>query len=342
MKLKNIKNKINMKQIRLCLTVSVLIFSWFNISAQLVVTKFTISDGITEGTLKSRIESNVSSLLVACNDAVVKGKKPNVPKGTITKDGEKNLFAIWKTSEIICPLSQVEEKCLNRSTGGYQIRNIPVSLLSAPEEDYHKEIVINLTADGKIDDIFIAIEENRYLDILAERKSVEDFNRRQVIIDFVENFRTAYNRKDIKYITSVFSNDALIITGKVIKQIPNSDQAIQLLGREKVIFQTHRKEEYIKNLEANFKRNKYIDVQFDEIEVSRHPVFPEIFGVTLKQYWKNSSGYKDVGYVFLMIDFRNELEPMIQVRTWQPTTYNNPLPRDEVFGLSTFDGIIRK
>jgi hypothetical protein len=336
-----------MNQKRLYLLTIVLLFIGLQVSAQLENTKFTISEGMEQGALKSKIESNVSSLLVACNEAVIKDRKPDLPKDIITKDGEKNLLSIWKSSEIICSLSHIERKCLNRPTGGYQVRDIPVSLLAASDEDYDKEIVINLTPDGKIDDIFIAIEETRVFNILADRKSVEDFNRRQVIIDFVENFGTAYNRKDIKYIESVFSNDALIITGKVVRQIPNSDQAIQSLGREKVIYQTQSKKEYIDRLKANFKRNKYIDVQFDEIEVSRHPVIPEIYGVTLKQDWKSgqsyNKNYNDIGYVFLMIDFRNELEPMITVRTWQPTVYNDiPLPRDEVFGLATFDGIIRK
>ena len=61
-----------------------------------------------------------------------------------------------------------------------------------------------------------------------------------------------------------------------------------------------------------------------------------IFGVTLKQHW-NSSNYSDVGYLFLMINFEDEMNPSIQVRTWQPDKYNGkPLPRDEVFSLDMF------
>ena len=331
-----------MKRIQLFLIAFALLFSGLQVSAQLETTKFTISEGIEQGKLKSTIESNISSLLTACNEAVMKGKKPELSKNVITQDGVRNLLSIWKTSEITCALSHIEEKCLNMTTGGYQIRNIPVSLMAAAEKEREKEIAINLTPDGKIDDIFITIEENRYLDILGDRKSVKDFNRRQIIVKFVENYYTAYNRKDIDLIEKVFSNDALIITGKVIKQIPKSDQAIQSLGKERVIYQTQTKEQYIERLKENFKKNKNIDVKIDETEVSQHPVIPEIYGVTLKQDWK-SGNYHDVGYVFLMIDFRNELEPMITVRTWQPTEYNNtPLPRDEKIDLSTFDSIIRK
>ena len=62
----------------------------------------------------------------------------------------------------------------------------------------------------------------------------------------------------------------------------------------------------------------------------------DIFGVTLKQHW-NSSNYSDVGYLFLMINFEDEMNPTIQVRTWQPDKYNGkPLPREEVFSLDMF------
>jgi hypothetical protein len=74
-------------------------------------------------------------------------------------------------------------------------------------------------------------------------------------------------------------------------------------------------------LKRCFKRNKYIDVSFEDIEVLKHPLSDKIYGVTLKQDW-NSSTYSDTGYVFLMIDFTDEFEPCIQVRTWQPEKYN--------------------
>ena len=47
------------------------------------------------------------------------------------------------------------------------------------------------------------ILENKYKEIMAEHETVQDLFRRQVIVDFVENYRTSYNRKDLEYIESV-------------------------------------------------------------------------------------------------------------------------------------------
>lgn len=315
-----------------------LFFVSSGIHAQLDLVKLTITDGLTNTTLREKIEKNGSAFISAMNRTIVDGKKkPKVENTYCTKDGEKSLLEMWKTSAMISPVSQVSEKCITLPGGGYQIRNIAVTMFDAPETEQEQEIVLNFTSDGKVDNILVATENNRYVDVLSSNISVDDLARRQIIIDFVENFRTAYNRKDLKYLESVFDNNALIITGKVIKIKPNDDLVFRQLGSEKIIYQTQRKDEYIAGLKKCFAVNKYIDVAFDSLQVVRHPARNDVYGVTLKQDWK-SSRYNDTGYVFLMIDFKDETQPCIQVRTWQPEKYNGkPLNRNELFTVTSFN-----
>lgn len=304
--------------------------------AQLEQTKLILTDGIDNGSVKQSIEKNVSVLLQACNEAVMTGEKPEFDEEAITKDARKAVGEMWKTSPMACPVSQVEEICIQTSTG-YQVRNIPVTMMAANDSVKDQELVISLTNQGIIDGVSIAISENKYQEIMAEHESVSDLYRRQVIIDFIENYRTSYNRKDLKYIESVFSDNALIITGKVVKEKPKSDYALQSLGSEKIVYQKRTKKEYIANLKKVFASNKYLNVIFNEVEVIQHPKLTDIYGVTLKQEW-NSDRYRDVGFVFLMIDFQDELHPLIQVRTWQPEKLDGKvLARDEVFNLGDFD-----
>lgn len=303
--------------------------------AQLEETQVVITDGMNNAQLKGVIENNISHFLMACNEAVMNGNKPKMDK-TLTEDARKTLLAMWKISPMACPVSKIEEICLE-IPDGYQVRNIPISMMNAEEEGKNEELVLSLTKNGSIDNISVAIEENMYKEIMNEHESVEDLYRRQVIIDFVENYRTAYNRKDVKYIESVFSDNALIITGKVIREKPNSDFAMKSLSSEKIVYQKKTKGEYVESLKKVFAANKCINVLFEEVEVIQHPKLTDIYGVTLKQKW-NSTRYSDVGFVFLMIDFQDELNPLIQVRTWQPEKLNGKiLARDEVFNLGDFD-----
>lgn len=315
-----------------------LLFPQMIVCAQLETTQLVITDGISNAKVKQQIEQNVSHFLVACNEAVMSGKKPKF-EDELTADAKEVLKELWKTSPMICPVSKIEEICLETSNGGYQIRNIPISMMAAEDDGKEQELVFNLTSNGVIDDISIAIDENRYKEIMAEHESVEDLFRRQIIVDFVENYRTSYNRKDLKYIESVFSDNALIITGKVVREKPKSDHALRTLSQEKIVYQKRTKKEYIENLKKVFAGNKYINVLFDEVEVIQHPKLTDIYGVTLKQEW-NTNRYRDVGFIFLMIDFQDENRPLIQVRTWQPEKLNGMvLSREEVFSLGDF-GIV--
>jgi hypothetical protein len=170
------------------------------------------------------------------------------------------------------------------------------------------------------------------MSVIKSNLELTDLRRRQLILDYVEQFRTAYNQKDINFLNQVFSDDALIITGKVIQQ-----KHAEGFSTPKIQYNKQSKEQYIKNLRGVFQRNSYIKVTFDEIEVMRHPVNPNFYGVTLLQGW-TSGKYHDDGYLFLLWDFTNEKAPQIHVRTWQPDKIGDKaLPKDEVFSLSDFD-----
>ncbi|MDR2231596.1 MAG: hypothetical protein LBE56_00570 [Tannerella sp.] len=309
-----------------------------HVDAQSERCKLVITDGLGNEQLRLRIEQNVSAFLSACNTAVIDGKKPDLDSKTTTGDARKRFYSIWETSPIGCSAaSALERKCLTRPAGGYQIRDIPVTMLSAPESERNQEIVINLTSNGLIDDIFIPISQ--YSDLLSANEEAEDIDLRMRVLDFVENYRTAYNRRDIDFIETVFSNNAVIIVGKAIKQKPKSDVALRSsISTAQFEYQVKNKQQYITALRNVFKVNKYLDVRFDEITVLQHENYPKVYGVTLKQLWNSDAIKNEVGYVFLLIDFRDEQQPLIHVRTWQPDQYDGrQLKRDEIFQIGSFD-----
>ena len=299
---------------------------------------FAIKDGMENQALATTIENNTTTFLMACNNAIRTGKKPDFPATIFTKTSKQEVTNFWNASPMATSKMYISEKCVKKSSGGYQVRNIPVLIPDAPEDKQEQEIVIDYTADGKIEDVSISIEETRIRAVLEEFNTLEDFNRRQIIVGFLENFRTAYNRKDLKYIETVYSDNALIITGKVVKVAQTKDRAINaLLGSEKIVYTTFTKKEYMNSLKLTFSRNKYIDIEFDEIDVVSHPKNDKLYGVTLKQKW-GSSTYNDTGYLFLMIDFKDEAWPMIHVRTWQPDKFEGKeLPKDQIFNLNDFN-----
>jgi hypothetical protein len=299
---------------------------------------FKIIEGLSDRSLKATMETNVNAMMMAMNTAANQNAKTvKLNKDNFTSEAIKDIEQMWKSSAIFCPPVNIMSRCLKTSYG-YQVRGIPVDLKEADEKEKRQELAIDFLPNGKISNVSIAIEMHRYDQIMAEKESDIDYARRQIIVDFVENFRTAYNRRDMKLLTSVFSDKALIITGKVISEKPNSDMDRLTLNNNKVIYIKQTKQEYLQNLSNVFKITKFINVKFDDIEVVQHPKYDDIYGVTLKQYW-HTDRYRDEGYLFLMIDFRDADKPLIQVRTWQP--YKNKqgqviTQKNDVYHLGSF------
>jgi hypothetical protein len=296
---------------------------------------------VESASVKQQIEVSATNLLSELNSAFFDNKTPALNKiSGLSKEGRSSILSMWELTPFRCVETELIERCYKTPTG-YQVRNIPMFLKDMPEDEAYKEVVINFDKTGNIYDIYFAIDYHHYMEIInSEDNEVTDLRRRQVILDFVENFRTAYNRKDITFLEKVYSDDALIITGKVIKTQKTTDLlTLNNVPQEKIEYQVKTKKEYINALRSVFKNNTRINIVFDDIEVSRHPRYDEIYGITLRQGW-NTTNYSDIGYVFLMIDFKDDNNPMIHVRTWQPDKLNGKdLDKDEIFSLGDFEVI---
>ena len=314
----------------------IVIVALFAIQGQADNVTFTVSDGIDNASIKSKIESGVSRMLTEINAAQEAGRSLNFSAmGNIGTRVQQSMAMLWENSPFVCTDEEIIEHCLTTGTG-YQVRNIPLMMKPTGErefgEDEYQEAVISFDKQGNVESFYLSISMNLYMNVIKSNLELTDLRRRQLILDYVEQFRTAYNQKDINFLNQVFSDDALIITGKVI-----TTKHAEGFTSQKIQYNKQSKEQYIKNLKGVFARNSYIKVTFDEIQVMRHPVNPHFYGVTLLQGW-TSGKYHDDGYLFLLWDFTNEDAPQIHVRTWQPDKIGGqPLPKDEVFSLSDFD-----
>ena len=300
-------------------------------------TEFLLTD-LDNKVLKEKVQHSVSKLLTEINTAQADNKVPDLSGINMAKDAKNAVMMLWDNTPFRCSETEVIERCLKHGKE-YQVRNIPLFLTLKDKnstEDKYQEAVIGFDNNGMITDFHFALATNLYTKVLKENQAVSDFRFRQMILDYVEQFRTAYNTKDINFLNQIFSDDALIITGKVVKTVPSDMN--KFISGEKVIYTKQSKKEYLSKLTSIFKSNKRINVLFEDIDVIRHPAKENFYGVTLKQGY-SSDRYSDVGYLFLLWDFTNEDAPKIHVRTWQPEMLSKgkPLPEEEIFTVEDFD-----
>lgn len=305
--------------------------------------RLVINQGIQDQQLKLRMERSVSFVITEINRSHEANlNRLNLPDAYITRDAKQELNKLWENEHFRCVEEEVVERCLTTRTG-YQVRGIPLIVNAAQdnEELGYQEAVVNFDKDGVITSIYYTINPELYSQLRMnqmgdKRYEVTDLRDRMMILDYVEHFRTAYNQKDLRFLRQVFSDDALIITGKVIKVRKSEVHP----GGPKVVYTTQTKQQYLDNLGRAFKASSYIKVTFDNVVIVEHPTIKGIYGVTVHQRW-NTSRYSDEGYVFMVWDFRNPDEPQIHVRTWQPEFVDKDkgqrLNPNDVFTLGDFD-----
>ena len=209
-------------------------------------------------------------------------------------------------------------------------RSFPMSFsFSGNRRTFVEDVVFHLTKDGKVSEVAFGLNKPAVDDIM-NRGAWSD-EARKVMINFLESYKTAYALKRLDYISSIFSNDALIITGSFVKSTGNKEAGPSNIKHVKYTRQT--KAQYMKSLKACFASNEYVNIHFADNIIRRSASNPNIYGIQIKQDYYSSS-YGDTGYLFLLIDFKDVKAPLIHVRTWQPD--KDPNARDGRIGMQDF------
>lgn len=206
--------------------------------------------------------------------------------------------------------------------GEITCRSLPMSFkFKTNNRTFVEDVVFTLNKDGKIDALSFALNKPAVDDIMNHTSWNDTV--RNVLINFLESYKTAYALKRYDYINSIFSDDALIITGSVLKHTAAKEG--QPMSAQAVKYTRQTKSEYMKKLKHIFRSSEYINLRFADNQVRKSGVGGEIYGIQIKQDYFSSS-YGDTGYLFLMVDLNKPKEPVIHVRTWQPE-------KDPNFGL---------
>lgn len=213
------------------------------------------------------------------------------------------------------------------------IRSIPMQFNFQKSRMQFSEMVnIVLNSDGLIDGFTFSIGNNAITDIITKSSQFGSDEEKYHLIHFMELYKTAYCTKDLDFIKSVFADNALIIVGNVLKEGKNIDNMYGSLG-SKVEYVKLGKKDYVERMERVFRSNEFVNIQFDDNTVRRATNDPsdKVYGIQIKQNYYSTS-YSDKGYLFLMIDLNDTLNPTIYVRTWQPEKN----PDGSIIGVSNF------
>lgn len=306
-----------------------------------------LDKGQAKSTKVLNAERNLSALLTEINAAQAEHRSLNTNVGNMNDFAKDAITMLWEIGQFYVDDSEVVERCW-LFKNSMMVSGIPL-IISLGEGEFgdgdYQEAVAEFDNNGNIIDFRFALDAqtSESMDKCGEVATVE---QQQIIMQYVERFRTAYCKKDIDYLTKVFSDDALIITGNVVitKAVENG------VSSAKIEYSKQNKQQYLTNLKRAFLRNRWIDVKFSAIGengetggcpgITRSSKDHTRFGVRLRQEWR-SSNYSDTGYLFLLWEIPDDGgNPIVHVRTWQPewtdTAKTQKIDDSDLFTLSDF------
>ena len=291
-----------------------------------VIPKVSLVGGDDTPALKQRITGSLETLLFEMN---------RLAKGVgdialIRKYFTPDAYAIFEKfvvqNHAYTARKHNEPFMISRERGQYyDIRSITVKVaLGETEASDNQSLVFTFSKDGMIVSVRSVLPNYDYQSVLSNGVGVQDSLVRCRILDFLERFRMAYNTKDSGFLQKIYSDEALILVGTVLQEKKTGDDfsRYSLLSETKFKLVQQTKREYLDALKKAFKRNSFINVRFDRVEVLQHEKINNLYGITCRQEW-NSATYSDRGHLFLMMDFRQPEEPIIHVRAWQPRAFDD-------------------
>ena len=194
-------------------------------------------------------------------------------------------------------------------------RSITVQFDFRNTPGFSQDLVFRFDTINKVvTSLAFRLSDQAEYDIISKTKWPEE--SRLILINFLEDYQTAYALKRHRYLESIYSDDALIIVGRVVKKTVIPDRMTLKLTEEEAELTKYDKDTYMKNLSMCFKNNEYIRLRFTETDFTKANNTKDVYGVRVRQEYFSSS-YGDVGYLFLLVDLRGAM-PLIHVRAWQP------------------------
>lgn len=194
-------------------------------------------------------------------------------------------------------------------------RSIPMRFAFSGNRSFVENVVFVFDESGKIDNISFGLSEVAQDDIFTNHNVDWSSEAKGVLQSFLENYKTAYALERLDYLESIFSEDALIISGKVVQQLVGNVETGYRNNRY-VKLTKYNKSEYINRLKDIFRYNEFINIKFANNDVKKMGKGGEVYAVQIKQDYF-SANYGDTGYLFLLVDVNDPDKPIIHVRAWQ-------------------------
>ncbi len=253
-----------------------------------------------------------------------------------TQEGMNMYEKLIRSAEVSVIDPEIDTLRIMQIGSDVMVRSVPMKFsYHNNRERFIEQVNFIFNEDNKVNSLSFSLGSVAIDDILSKPDAFGSEEEKFFLIHFMENYKTAFALKRLDYIEAIFDDNAYIIVGHIVERIPEyQDDVRAMYGRlstREVEYIELEKYEYLNRLRRIFRRNEFINIHFEKSLVRKTQRDDQVYGIQIAQHY-HSSTYADKGYLFLMIDMNDTLNPIIYVRTWQPERHED----GSIFGLEDF------
>lgn len=268
----------------------------------------TEGPGTEELTHQKAMETVVKDIVKA-----IESQKFDVLKPYFTEEGMKMFNTLFQSYGKVSIAGQPEIHFFKLHDKTI-CRSIPLTF-RLPKQTFNEDVCLTFNAEGKVESLAFGLNKASRDDILTTNW---DGEVKMELINFLENYQMAFALKRLDFIGSLFSDDAVIITGSILRKASRSVEQNKMTFTNAVKYTRHNKEEYLEKLAKCFDKNEYINIRLTDNDIRRmDAIHGKCYGILIHQDYYSTT-YSDTGYLFLIADFNDSEKPTIILRTWQP------------------------
>ncbi len=247
-----------------------------------IVPKFATLNKLND--TESYYINNVKEIIIA-----LARKDYSVINQNFTSEGGEMMNRLLRYGDVsVLPLSDTLK--IVRLANETVVRSVPmVFYFKTSKKRFSESIVFTYNDERKISAISFALSDQVISDIVNHNSRFGSVSDKYTLIKFMEYYKTAYSLERIDYIESIFSDEALIIVGTLLKRKQNIDGMYESIGDNAVKYQQYTKKEYIQKLENVFRSKEYINIDFDDADVKKLNGEGQIYGIQISQHYYSSN-----------------------------------------------------
>lgn len=266
-------------------------------------------------------DDSLVAILHKVEDAIRRGKAEDA-YGCFTPDGYKLFATLMEETGKVSLIGKEQHYEFVRNANQVLARFCKIKIKFSDGRSFTEDLVFRFNAtDKRIESIAFALTRKAEDDIFNAASQWTEVSR-FTILQFMEDYQTAYALKRLDYLKQIFSDNAIIITGTMLKTATKAQvEGMPIyFDDDQVSYTRLSKQQFIDRLQQQFDSREYTHLTFEdnETKVINAPRLPKgtAFAIQINQIY-NSPVYSDQGYLTLVLDASREL-PIIHVRLWQP------------------------